>query len=264
MRRRLVIVGVIAVAIFAAPLALTVKRIHDVIANARFSRDIKWVGEQEKMAMDTYRQATRDAQQQKISLAQFADIIESRVLPMWQESEHRLARDRVPDSSRLAPAWEAINQYVGDRQEEYTLTVSGLRRRNNQIERQAALVSNEAEDDLQALRRRMDISDQALAKWRVFDKAHHRADAQPHDAAAAYEAQWDAFNNGNHLDERDGCYKLLAETTQQVLILDKAGLVTDVVADADNAKAQCFRQTYLGTHFPAPQYAPYYLYLKMG
>ena len=98
-----------------------------------------------------------------------------------------------------------------------------------------------------------------------FDEAHRRADAQPHDAAYAYEDKWDAVNNSNHLDEKDGCYDQLSSgVTQQVLVLDKTGLVTEVIADVDNAKSQCFRKSYLHFQFPAPPFAPFYMYLKMG
>jgi hypothetical protein len=96
-----------------------------------------------------------------------------------------------------------------------------------------------------------------------FEEAHHRADLQPHDVAYAYEDKWDKFNNDNNLDERDGCYQKATGITQQVLVLDNMGMVTEVLADIDNAKSRCFRQTYLHAKFPAPPFAPYYMYLKM-
>jgi hypothetical protein len=60
----------------------------------------------------------------------------------------------------------------------------------------------------------------------TFAEAHRLADAQPHDVASAYEEKWDAFNNRNKLDEKNGCYQIARDVTQQVLLLDKTGLVT--------------------------------------
>lgn len=97
----------------------------------------------------------------------------------------------------------------------------------------------------------------------TFDEAHKRAKAQPTDVAYAYEEKWDAFNNTNHIDEKGGCYEKSSGSTQQVLVIDKSGIVTDVIADVDNAKSICFRESYLHVQFPAPPFAPYYMYLHM-
>ena len=96
-----------------------------------------------------------------------------------------------------------------------------------------------------------------------FNELHRRSDAQPRDPYNKYEDKWDDFNNANNLDEKDGCYDKAMGMTQQVLIIDKDGTVTDVVADVDNAKSQCFRKSYLNVHFPAPPFAPFYLFLQM-
>ncbi len=96
-----------------------------------------------------------------------------------------------------------------------------------------------------------------------FKEASALAEKAPHDDG--YQEKWDAFNNGNKLDEKDGCYaKTPSVTTQQVLVIDKAGFVTEVVADIDNPKSQCFRSSYLHVQFPAPPFAPYYLRLTMA
>jgi hypothetical protein len=106
---------------------------------------------------------------------------------------------------------------------------------------------------------------QALAITDIpFEEAHRRAEMQNQDVANAYEDKWDDFNNANNLDEKDGCYQKASGVTQQVLILDKTGMVTKVIFDIENAKSLCFRQSYLHVQFPAPPFAPYYKYLKMN
>jgi len=94
-----------------------------------------------------------------------------------------------------------------------------------------------------------------------FQQARARSDAQPPGLAYPYEDAWFAFNNLHHIDERGACYGRSSAATRQVLVLDRSGRVAAVIADIDNAKSQCFRLTYLNEQFPAPPFAPYYLYL---
>ena len=104
---------------------------------------------------------------------------------------------------------------------------------------------------------------QTAATPLTFNEALSRAKAQPADMRQAYETRWADFNNANHIDDNGGCYYLSTGSLQQVLVIDKTGVVTDVIADVDNAKSRCFRQSYLHVQFPAPPLAPYYLYLNM-
>jgi len=97
----------------------------------------------------------------------------------------------------------------------------------------------------------------------TFDEALTRAKAQPADVRYAYEEKWAAFNNSNRIDQKGGCYRKSSGPIQQVLVIDKSGVVTDVIADVDNEKSRCFRQSYLDVQFPAPPVAPFYVYLRM-
>jgi hypothetical protein len=102
----------------------------------------------------------------------------------------------------------------------------------------------------------------AVAAGLDFAQAKRLADAQPHDDA--YLGRWDDANNSQHLDEKDGCYLKSQGPLRQVLVIDARGEVTEVVADRDNAKAACFRGSYLHAQFPPPPSAPYYQYLYMA
>lgn len=95
-----------------------------------------------------------------------------------------------------------------------------------------------------------------------FATAKRLADAGPHDDA--YLQRWDEANNSQHLDEKGGCYFKSPGPLRQVLVIDAGGEVIDVIADRDNAKAACFRGSYLHAHFPRPPSAPYYQYLYMA
>ena len=97
----------------------------------------------------------------------------------------------------------------------------------------------------------------------TFDEAVRRAKAQPADARYPYGEKWAIFNNNNRIDEKKGCYKQSSGPVQQVLVIDNSGVVTNVIADVDNAKSRCFRESYLHVQFPAPPFAPFYLYLRM-
>ena len=107
------------------------------------------------------------------------------------------------------------------------------------------------------------IGCQSIGPSLTFEEAYRRAKAQPADLVDAYLDKWDAFNNANHIDEKDGCYQKSPGAIQQVLVLDASGTVTHVIADGDNLKSQCFRSSYLNVQFPPPPFAPYYVYLQM-
>ncbi len=98
----------------------------------------------------------------------------------------------------------------------------------------------------------------------TYVEAFAKSQAQDHGAAYAYEDKWDAVNNENHLDEKDGCYDKLGGPTDQVLVLDQNGLVTSVVAAANTPQSQCFQKAYLHFRFPKPPASPWYMHLKMG
>ena len=97
-----------------------------------------------------------------------------------------------------------------------------------------------------------------------FDLTYAKFDAQPvNDQTKSYLSIWGDFNNSNQLDERDGCYFKSEGETQQILVLDASGTVTEFLADKDNDRTRCFRAAYLGVEFPAPPFAPYYVHMVM-
>ncbi len=99
-----------------------------------------------------------------------------------------------------------------------------------------------------------------------FAHASARADAQREHRRAEtskYADAWAAFNNAQHLDERDGCYFKAEGELTQVLEIDSAGRVVGYYADRDNGRSQCWRATYLGVVFPRPPFAPYWHKLVM-
>lgn len=99
-----------------------------------------------------------------------------------------------------------------------------------------------------------------------FAQASARADAQREHRRAEtskYADAWAAFNNAQHLDERDGCYFKAEGELTQVLEIDAAGRVIGYYADRDNGRSQCWRATYLGVVFPKPPFAPYWHTLVM-
>lgn len=97
-----------------------------------------------------------------------------------------------------------------------------------------------------------------------FSDAQRRFDAQPQtEATDAYGTLWDGVNNAQRLDERDGCYAKAPGPLVQILQIDANGKVVDYVADSQNGRSQCWRQTYLGVTFPKPPFAPFLLRMQM-
>ena len=96
----------------------------------------------------------------------------------------------------------------------------------------------------------------------TFDEALKLARAQTADAR--YGEEWLSFNYNNRIGAKGDCYRRSAGPVRQVLVIDKDGVVTDVIADVDNAKSRCFRESYLHVRFPPPPFAPYYIYQRMS
>ena len=97
-----------------------------------------------------------------------------------------------------------------------------------------------------------------------FAEAERLVHSQPKTAATdAYGAAWADFNNTHHLDERDGCYFKAKGSLTQILQIDADGKVVGYFSDKDNARSQCWRNTYLGVTFPKPPFAPIYHLLVM-
>lgn len=104
---------------------------------------------------------------------------------------------------------------------------------------------------------------QGFAATLPFVEARRRALAQPEQVYIEYGQQWALFNNRNRIDEKGDCYHKHPKPFEQVLILDSQGIVTDIIADQDNDKSRCFRDSYLRVQFPPPPVAPFYLHLHM-
>ena len=97
-----------------------------------------------------------------------------------------------------------------------------------------------------------------------FAEANARTDMQPNDKiTSAYARSWEAFNNEQHLDDRDGCYDKGQGELTQILEIDASGKVAGYFADKDDGRTRCWKSAYLGVVFPAPPFEPFYYRMKM-
>jgi rhomboid protease GluP len=75
-------------------------------ADQTFRRDILGMGEREKHAQQSAKDAIDKLQSNQITPIEFAERIENDVLPQWTIIQNTFQRDRVPDDSKLKPLWE--------------------------------------------------------------------------------------------------------------------------------------------------------------
>lgn len=85
----------------------------------------------------------------------------------------------------------------------------------------------------------------------------------PNDKASKYEDVSINYNNNLRLDEKGNCHGLSKYPVIVVLLLDAQGKVTSSTADVQNAKADCFRQSYATAQFPPPPFTPYRKPIKL-
>jgi hypothetical protein len=101
---------------------------------------------------------------------------------------------------------------------------------------------------------------EALAVWQ---KTRGSAEYQ------SYASEFSQFNNHFHLDTKNGCYGLAPGPVNLMLVISHRdvgdfAVIERVLSDADNAKAQCFQNTYRGIRTKIPPFHPFVLQLGMG
>ncbi len=92
-----------------------------------FRRDILRMGELEKHAQQSAKDAIEKLQGNQITSIEFAERIEKDVLPQWTIIQNAFQKDRVRDDSKLKPLWELLSDYSGTRLAAFKLFDSGAR-----------------------------------------------------------------------------------------------------------------------------------------
>jgi hypothetical protein len=96
-------------------------------AEQAFRRDILGMGELEKHAQQSAKDAIDKLRSNQITPIEFAERIEKDVLPQWTIINNTFERDRVPDNSKLKPLWELLSDYSDTRLAAFKLFDSGAR-----------------------------------------------------------------------------------------------------------------------------------------
>ena len=97
-----------------------------------------------------------------------------------------------------------------------------------------------------------------LPKSGSFAEELAKFDAQPRtEREGAYDERWIRFNNEHRLDEKDNCYSKAPGEVTLVIQVDETGTVRNVATSVENAKAICFKGSYMNVRFPPPPFAPY-------
>jgi len=92
-----------------------------------FRRDILGMGELEKHAQQSAKDAIDKLRSNQITSIEFAERIEKDVLPQWTIIHNTFEKDRVPDNSKLKPLWELLSDYSDTRLAAFKLFDSGAR-----------------------------------------------------------------------------------------------------------------------------------------
>src|ERR1700690_3309960 len=71
--------------------------------------------------------AMNQPQNHQITQSEFADHIEADVLPQWTRIRESIARDQVPDDSKMKALWELMDDYSYSRLSAFRLFDSGAR-----------------------------------------------------------------------------------------------------------------------------------------
>jgi hypothetical protein len=91
-------------------------------------------------------------QNSQITPSEFADRIEADVLPQWKVIHEEIARDEVPDDSKMKPLWELMDDYSYSRLAAFRLFDSGARNEIAADFTQGRLKLDQGENDLSRIR----------------------------------------------------------------------------------------------------------------
>ena len=99
----------------------------------------------------------------------------------------------------------------------------------------------------------------------LFNEEMAKFKAQPFGDSAfqEYAKVWMQFNNENSLDEKDDCYSKASGQVRLVILVDETGTVRNVATDIENAKATCFKESYMNVRFPPPPFPSFRQALNM-
>jgi rhomboid protease GluP len=100
-------------------------------AEQAFRRDLVAMREPEEHARKAANDAMTQLQNHQITPSEFADRIEADVLPRWTRIRENIARDQVPDDSKMKALWELMDDYSYSRLAAFRLFDSGSRNGDN-------------------------------------------------------------------------------------------------------------------------------------
>jgi rhomboid protease GluP len=140
----LVIVAVLFVMVHLSP--------TNNVAEQAFRRDLVAMREPEEHARKAASDAINQLQNHQITPSEFADRIEADVLPQWTRIREGIARDQVPDDSKMKALWELMDDYSYSRLAAFRLFDSGARNGRTADFRQARLKLAQGENDLSRMR----------------------------------------------------------------------------------------------------------------
>ncbi len=92
-----------------------------------FRRDMVAMGKLEQSAQSAFKDAVAQLQHGTYTPAEFAQRLESDVLPRWTTIQETYQRDRLPDNSKLKPLSDLLADYSDTRLEAFKLFDSGAR-----------------------------------------------------------------------------------------------------------------------------------------
>jgi rhomboid protease GluP len=122
------------------------------VAEQAFRRDLVAMREPEEHARKAASDAMNQLQNHQITPSEFADRIEADVLPQWTRIRESIARDQVPDDSKMKALWELMDDYSYSRLAAFRLFDSGARNGRTADFRQARLKLDQGENDLSRMR----------------------------------------------------------------------------------------------------------------
>jgi rhomboid protease GluP len=89
-----------------------------------------WLARNERAALDQWLAISERARQNTLNDAQYADAVQSQVLPTWREAERRLQKIQLPDTSATFAKLQYLRAFVGSRRTAYELCIKGARDHN--------------------------------------------------------------------------------------------------------------------------------------
>jgi rhomboid protease GluP len=132
-RLRLALGATLAVSLIVMGVTIASSRASSLAGESRFSYTHTWFAEGERVASVRWRSVKVLAREGKLDDEAAAHIVETELLPFWEEADRRFHGIQLPETSLLRDDLTFMTEFVVSRRDAYRICLMAMRKRDTEI-----------------------------------------------------------------------------------------------------------------------------------